>query len=387
MLPYVSVAFACLVGFCSLAVDVGRVMVAKGELQLAADAAARYGITGMSGGYLAARDRAVAAAADNKADGTSVALDPNVDVEFGTWDPYARVFTALSGARRDTATSVRVTARRSAARGTGVQLMFARLIGMSTCDAHAGAIATVAPKQYGVVGLDFINLKGNTTDSYWSNTGPDPGNWGGVASNGDITLGGSANVVGDARPGPGHAVSNPAKVSGVSSPLPAPLSYPEADPAPYGPANNDDGNVPAAARSGPDFHSNSDVSLPGGTYFFRDFTVDGSANVNFTGPTVVYAYGAVNVTGRLGTSGNLPKNLRIVTVRDPSSGSAPGTISLGSNGSVYADVYAPLSPLTTSGTGDLYGSIVAKSVDMSGSSAVHFDLSLRNAAGGVQLVR
>src|SRR5437764_13345946 len=107
MLPYVTIAFACLVGFCSLAVDVGRVMVGKGERQLAADSAARYAITGMSGGYVAARDRAVAAAADNKADGATVVLDPNLDVEFGTWDPYARVFTALAGARRDTATTVR----------------------------------------------------------------------------------------------------------------------------------------------------------------------------------------------------------------------------------------------------------------------------------------
>jgi hypothetical protein len=46
-----------------------------------------------------------------------------------------------------------------------------------------------------------------------------------------------------------------------------------------------------------------------------------------------------------------------------------------------------LSPLTVSGSGDIYGSIVAKSVDMTGSSAIHFDLSLRNADGGVRLVK
>src|SRR5690348_6390507 len=94
--PYLVVVFVCLVAFCSLGVEVGRVLAARGELQLAADAAARYAVTGLSDGYVAARDRALAAAAENMADGAAVVLDPASDVEFGTWDPYARTFTVLS---------------------------------------------------------------------------------------------------------------------------------------------------------------------------------------------------------------------------------------------------------------------------------------------------
>lgn len=388
-MPYLMVCLTALMAFVSLAVDVGRVQVAKGELQLAADAAARHAVTGLPNGYRSALDRAVAAAGDNRADGAPVTLVGNEDVDFGTWDPDARVFAPLNGANRDDATAVRVTARRNAGRGTGVPLLFARVIGRSTCDASAVSVATIAPKQYGVVGLDYLNLGGNSTNSFWSASGSTtPGNWGSVASNGDITLNGSSRIRGDARPGPGHTViGGLGKVTGVSTPLPAPLNYPPESPSPYGPAYNDNANLPGAVKSGVDFVGGGNYTLTGGHYFFRNFRVSGSDSVSFTNPTVVYAYGDVSVTGSLGAASGLAKNLRIVTVRDPVTGAAPGTISIGSNGALYADIYAPLSPLTVSGSGDIYGSIVAKSVDMGGSSVIHYDLSLRNSDGGVRLVK
>ena len=388
-LPYLAVGFVALIAVSSLAVDLGRVRLVKAELQLAADAAARHAVVGLpDGGYRIAQDRAVDAANDNKADGTPVNLNVNDDIEFGTWDPYTRTFTVVSGSNRDTATAVRVTARRLSARGEAVPLLLARVIGRTTCDATADSVATVAPRQYGMVGLDYVRLWSNSTSSYWSASGSTTaGNWGGVASNGDITLGGSAAVTGDARPGPGRTLSGGTnKVTGVSLPLPSPLTYPEADPSPWGPANNDNGLLPMGAMSGTDFVTSSTLSLPGGHFFFRHFKVEGSGQITFRDPAVVYAYGDVDITGRVTTSGNLPKNLRIVTVRSPSTGAAPGRITIGSNGALYADIYAPLSPLSTSGSGDIYGSVVAKSIDMAGSSAFHYDLSLRNSDGGVRLV-
>ena len=388
-LPYVAVSVVALLAVCSLAVDLGRVRLVKAELQLAADAAARHAVVGIPGGYQAALNRAVDAADDNKADGKAVALHAAEDVEFGTWDPYVRAFTPLQGARRDDATAVRVTARRISARGDAVPLLLARAIGMTTCDATASAVATVAPKQYGIVGLDYIRLWGNSTNSYWSeSSSAATGNWGGIASNGDISLGGSSSVSGDARPGPGHTITGGAtKVSGESDPLPYPLSYPVESPSPYGPSNNDNSFVPTGARSGPDFQLGSMLSLPGGHYFFRNFRVEGGGVLTFREPAVVYVYGTVNITGRVTTNGNLPKNLRIVTVRDPSTGAAPGAVNIGSNGALYADIYAPLSPLTVGGSSDIYGCVVAKSVDMTGSSQFDYDLSLRNDDGGVRTVQ
>ena len=45
---YAMIAMTALTGFVSLAVDLGRVQIAKTELQQAADAAALYGASGLS---------------------------------------------------------------------------------------------------------------------------------------------------------------------------------------------------------------------------------------------------------------------------------------------------------------------------------------------------
>ncbi len=69
------------------------------------------------------------------------------------------------------------------------------------------------------------------------------------------------------------------------------------------------------------------------------------------------------------------------------SGTAPGSINLGSGSDLYATIYAPQSALTMSGSGDLYGSVVAKSIDMTGSSAIHYDLVLDGGMNGLSLVK
>lgn len=140
-LIYAMISMTALTGFVSLAVDLGRVQVAKTELQQAADAAAMYGAAGMSQGVATVKSRVAAAAADNKVDGTTLAIDQTNDIEFGVWDPGTRTFTVLTGSAQSSATAIRVTARRSAARGTGVPTFFGRIVGMNTVDAKAVAIA------------------------------------------------------------------------------------------------------------------------------------------------------------------------------------------------------------------------------------------------------
>src|SRR5688572_19999232 len=76
ILIWLLVSFICLVGFCSLAVDMGRVYVVKAQLSQATDAAALYAATGLSSsGTSLARANAIAAAGDNTADGTPVTLN------------------------------------------------------------------------------------------------------------------------------------------------------------------------------------------------------------------------------------------------------------------------------------------------------------------------
>src|SRR5829696_8512658 len=111
---YTVVVLTALCAICSLAADLARVQMIKGELRAAADAAARAGAAGLPS-ITAAQDQAVAAAGQNRADGSAVSVDA-ADVELGTWDAEKRTFTPLTGAARAGADAVRVTAGRTAAR-------------------------------------------------------------------------------------------------------------------------------------------------------------------------------------------------------------------------------------------------------------------------------
>lgn len=131
-----------LIGFVSLAVDLGRVQLAKTELRAAADAASLYAAAGLSQGVTAVQNRAVAAGAENKVDGTSLVVDPANDVAFGTWDAATRSFAVLTGSARSSATAVQVSTRRIAARNTHIPTPLASIVGRPGVDVQAVAIAT-----------------------------------------------------------------------------------------------------------------------------------------------------------------------------------------------------------------------------------------------------
>ena len=71
------------------------------------------------------------------ADGKAVVLDRSNDIEFGTWDDQSRTFSVLSGSAASSANAVRITGRRTAARGSAVSLVFAAVVGQRTCDVRA----------------------------------------------------------------------------------------------------------------------------------------------------------------------------------------------------------------------------------------------------------
>jgi len=171
-LVYATIAMTALMVFISLAVDMGRAQVAKTELQRAADAAARYGASGLSSGITTTQSRAQTAAADNKVDGTSVSLNTSSDLEFGTWDPTSETFTVLTGTARTSATAVRVTLSRS------VPTLFAAAMGRSSVTIRAVAIATrgkIVPQSFdgdscpwlaGMPSGSYVDATdGNTQDS------------------------------------------------------------------------------------------------------------------------------------------------------------------------------------------------------------------------------
>src|SRR3954452_20409003 len=126
---YVGIALVAVIAIASLAVDLGRAQCAKTELHRAAYAASRYGATGIDDGT--AITKAIAAAADNLVDGTPLVLNNNLpgnpkDVEVGNFDA---TLTPRFSTTRKPANAVRVTARRTAERGTAIPLLFARVVG------------------------------------------------------------------------------------------------------------------------------------------------------------------------------------------------------------------------------------------------------------------
>lgn len=145
-----SIAYALLLlivlcGFASFAVDWGRVQLAKTQLRAGADAAARHGAMMLATSPTAAVNAAVAAAADNQVDGSTLVLEKNADIELGFWDTTTRKFSKYSGSNLKYANAVRVVARRTAARGNAIPTIFAQMLGHKSADVTAESIAMLKP--------------------------------------------------------------------------------------------------------------------------------------------------------------------------------------------------------------------------------------------------
>lgn len=385
-IQWIGMASPVAAAIASLVVDWGRLQLVRSELQYVAEAAARHATNSLCGIPSVARNAAIEVAMQNKADGHPVELTA-ADVELGTWDAANGTFRAFTGAGEVTADAVRVTARRAASRGTAVPMIFGQLTGRATGDVQASAITTLGIEGYGVIGLDFLKLSGNATASWRPDDGSKPvGPWGNVASNGDITLGGSSFVNGHARPGVGRYVYGAeGRVSGTVRQLKTPLVFPNGEAGQVA-AFNDDALVPAKYRSGASLvlDSNDKLALPGGNYYFQDVKVMGT--LTFTGPATVYCYGDFALHGHARTYSNMPKNLAVVMC-PAADGTPPGTLKVWSGTELYASLYAPQSPIVLGGNGDIYGSVLGKSVDMTGTSAIYYDVTLKAHGIGVSLVR
>ena len=88
-------------------------------------------------------------------------------------------------------------------------VFFGRAVGINQVDVIGEGTAWIegsAANGLGIIGLDWVRFNGTTnTDSYNAASGPYSGNnihnGGSVASNGTITLLGTTDIHGDARPG------------------------------------------------------------------------------------------------------------------------------------------------------------------------------------------
>ncbi len=176
---YAIVIMTVLLGIASLAVDFGRVQVAKAELQRAADAAARYGVVALSDDRFSnpvglARQWAKDAANDNLVDGRPLVLK-NQDIEFIQVDPTTKNYVVLTGNHRRNANGLRILPKLTDGRGNSVPLMFGWIAGLDTM-----SITSVTSTIYVVPRIDW-NQEVPATRNPWlagmpNGTVANPGN-------------------------------------------------------------------------------------------------------------------------------------------------------------------------------------------------------------------
>ena len=376
VLIYVTVAMVAFVGFASLAIDVAHVRLVKVQLQAAADSASRAACQALPNGVTAAQNAAVSAAASNSVDGSPLVLTPSTDLTFGTWNPTAGSFSALTGAAVSNANAVRVVPARSTARGNAVSLWLANVIGKSSCDVTATATSCRGGNvsAYSLIGLNGITMSGiGSTDSYNATQGAysagSAHHRGSIASNGNITVTGSAEVDGDARCGIGKTttIQNTASVTGMVAPLGAVMSFPSV-------------TLPSSYQSLGDVNmSSGTATIAGGVYYLNNLTLSGSATIVWTGPTVLYIGSSYNVSGNasITTYQNLPANRILKFLPTCTTASWTGT------NQCVGELYAPDTDFTIGGTVDLYGRVTARSISVNNDGGLHYDESLAPAGGVV----
>jgi len=149
----VAVGLVALLGVVALSVDVGRIVVAKQQLQNVADAAALAGASVLRNGMdaAAARQAAIAVASQNAVLGEAASLDPQLDVTVGVYnsatgaiEPWTVSESGVVSVPTGTV-AIRVAVRRTPdSPGGAVPMTFARILGLDEVNVSASAIAGLA---------------------------------------------------------------------------------------------------------------------------------------------------------------------------------------------------------------------------------------------------
>ena len=344
ILIWTAILLVMLLMMVSLAVDFGRIVLARAQLQCAVDAAAREGAAALPATLSAVRNAVVAAGAKNTALGTAVQIAP-ADVEVLSFDGGAD-------------NAVRVSAN------LPVPLLFGNLHSQPfIISVRATARRQSTSQSFGMVGLNSINITGSAmVDSYNSSAGTYAATKSSnaqIASNGNISLGGASQVKGDAF-SHGGTISSVSKLTGSAGQLDAPLGYPAESATTSSPGGN---------------WSNSHGNLSAGTYYFNSLKLNPPHTLTTTGPVTIYVGGEVSIKGKLLPAGNNPSNLRIVVTSNKD-------VEFTATATAYAQIYAPLSDVTFTGNSNFHGGVVGKTLTMTGNSDVHQDLALPGSGSG-----
>jgi len=374
----------------AFAVDVGYIVHVDTELQRTADASALAAVQHLPD-QAAATTAAQFVAQQNKG-----ATGPDLtasDIQFGIWERDTATFTPTTNEPN----AVKVTVARSQDNGNPLKLFFAPIIGTSHTNVTASAIAMYDNNLCGpLIGIDWIDMKGTPrTDSYRSSLGSyssqSPRDNGDICSDGPISVVGNAIVNGDANPGRGHTttITGNAVVTGNTTPRSRPLNLPAVDTHEVSQTNDNDaikdpgkgppGKGPPGKGPGSPLDSDRNFTLTGttkcyippGDYYFNNMTLTGQSELRLEedGKVRIYLTGDLQTAGgKLANSTGVPDNLQVLMTG--------GKATITGNIDMHAVIYAPNTEVTVTGTGALFGAVVGKTLDMSGTGDIHYDEDL-----------
>lgn len=240
----------------------------------------------------------------------------------------------------------------------------------------------------GTYAAEAINGSGSTLHAHSE---------GDVGSNGDVALDQNGKVWGDATAGPGHAttVLGNAIVTGSTTPMTEPVEMPDLVLPTYTSYGSLTVSANTTVASGN--RTYSDVVVNNN----RTLTISGPANIVMTnlrlrsggsiqvdttgGPVTLWVVDnfIMDSNAVMGPLDHLPQDLHVNLLSDnvinPEVTIQLDTVDLASNTKLYGMVYAPHAAVTIRSNFELFGSLVARSVDLDSNASFHFDEALIDA--------
>ena len=268
--------------------------------------------------------------------------------------------------------------------------------------------------RFGAFGKEFVRMSSNSRlDSYNSTLGSyasqatsgsgssqHAASNGDIGSNGNITLEQNVKVWGDANPGPAHqdTILGNASVSGSTAPAPEVVQLPAV-------------SVPRYTGYG-SLTVSSNSTLPASNRTYTNLTVNSNKTLTITGPAnVVISNLQLRSGARIDINASagdvqlwvidnfimaantrlaptdldcrhLRLNLLSDNVINPEHEVELDRVEFDSNSKIYGTILAPNAAIVLQSNFELFGSILARSIDLRSNAFFHFDEALLGAGGG-----
>lgn len=206
-----------------------------------------------------------------------------------------------------------------------------------------------------------------------------------VSSNQDIVMNSDAKVLGNATPGPGHAVSYSTNnlVTGSDKPATEDFNFPPVVPPP---------TVSAGPLSVP---TGGSMALPSGVYGFDDLTLNKAAQLTVTGPATLVVKNftggkdarlKINATGGPVTIFVQGNYTHLANFQSQPVGSSPMAVAFmvqgtsdvvfPSSSKVHGAYYVPNANVLFASNTEAWGSFAANRIEMASGMRFHYDESL-----------